>query len=151
MESSRPIPGAPPVGPSTVQSANGDCPTCGSTVFWVRDQTSGADGSGWHAPLDSAQAGVLVLDPDLVYVSVSSSGAAAAITPQRHRLHRCPEEAVREVLARVGSLGFYTASVLSVSCPLGGCGAAPGQLCLDNRRDALTRPHGARRSLSAEF
>lgn len=144
MTYSRPVPGAPIAGPRFPQAINGTCPTCGAQVFWVRDHTSGADGSNWFAPLEPD-----VLAPaereELVYVAVSTSGAAAAVTPQRHRRHRCPEEAVAAVLARVGSMGFYTADVLAIPCPVSVCGAAPGMLCVNARREALPRPHGARR------
>lgn len=150
MTHPRPVPGAPISGPSFSQSVNGTCPTCGAQVFWVRDHTNGADGAGWFAPLEPTV--VQSWDPDgwdleldLVYVAVSTSGAAAAITPERHRRHRCPAEAVQAVLARVGSMGFYTAVVLAIPCPVSVCGAAPGMLCVNSRRVALPRPHGARR------
>lgn len=138
----RPVPGAPPVGPVISQSANGTCPTCGEPVLWVRDHTHGADGSGWHAPLDP-KVWSLNLGAQVV-VAPSTSGAMAAVTPQLHLNHRCPEEAVDALLARVGNLGFYNADVLSVPCPLNVCGAAPGMLCLNSRREAVHRPHGAR-------
>jgi hypothetical protein len=146
MSTPRPVPGAPLAGPRIVQPSNGMCPTCGQPVLWVRDHTDGADGSAWHAPLDP-QPRRLKLGTQVV-VAPSTSGAVAAVTPVLHFAHYCPEEAVEALLARVGSLGFYTAEVLSVPCPLNICGAASSMMCLDPRRDALPRPHGARRVLA---
>lgn len=121
------------------------CPTCGCPVLWVRDHTHGADGSAWHAPLNPT---VLRTKLPLVAVAPSTTGALAAVTPEFHESHYCSDEAVEALLARVGSLGFYTADVLAVGCPLNVCGAAPGMMCVDSRRDAMARPHGARQVLS---
>lgn len=126
-----------------MQSINGTCPTCRQPVFWVRDHTHGSDGAGWYAPLDPKPLELGRFD-SVVYVAVSTSGAAAAITPQAHILHQCPLWAVEALIAQQGSMGFYTAEVLSIACPLSVCGAAPGMMCVTTRREAIMRPHGAR-------
>lgn len=143
MTTSRPVPGAPVSGPRLRQASNGTCPTCACPVLWVRDHTHGADGSAWHAPLDPTPY-QLDLGAQVV-VAPSTTGALAAVTPELYFAHVCSDEAVDALLARVGSLGFYDAGVLAVRCPLNVCGASPGMMCVDSRRDAMARPHGARR------
>lgn len=146
MTTPRPVPGAPLSGPRLRQPSNGTCPTCAQPVLWARDHTHGADGSAWHAPLDPKP--FAFNGAGFVMVAPSTSGALAAVTPEMYRPHYCSDEAVEALLARVGSLGFYTADVLAVGCPLNVCGAAPGMMCVDSRRDAMSRPHGARQVLS---
>lgn len=145
---SRPIPGSPPR-PTSQDSAlwNGECPICSARVLWAFDRTDRADGSTWHAPLDPPVVEELDVRP-LVTVLVSSTGEASVVAPVLHHKHVCPSEVVEELLRRIGSLGFYTAEVLSIGCPVRPCGAAPGMLCLTSRREAQHRPHGARSVLA---
>jgi len=124
------------------------CPTFGCPVLWVRDHTHGADGSAWHAPLDPKP--FSFNGAGFVAVAPSTSVAHDAATPEMYRPHYCSDEAVEALLARVGSLGFYDADVLAVRCPLNVCGASPGMMCLDSRRDAMPRPHGARQVLAED-
>ncbi len=100
----------------------------------------------WHAPLEPD-----VHQPpatDMVWVLMSSSGEATAVAPVLHRKHVCPPDAVQRLLQETGSLGYYTAEVLAVPCPVRPCGSAPGMLCLTGRREALGKPHGARAVLA---
>lgn len=125
---------------------NGNCPICEAPVLWAVDRTDGGDGSMWHAPLDPH---VFPAPPtDQVWVIVSSTGEASSVQPVLHHKHACPPEVVQELLQRIGSLGYYTAEVLAVGCPVRPCGAAPGMLCLSARREAIPRPHGARAVLA---
>lgn len=123
---------------------NGECPICSARVLWGFDRTERADGSRWHAPLDPTPVEVPQHSGGAVFVTLSSTGEASVVQPQCHPKHVCPPDAVRSLLESIGSLGFYTAEVLAVGCPVRPCGAAPGMLCLSSRREALPRPHGAR-------
>jgi hypothetical protein len=144
----RPIPGSPP-SPLSQDIAlwNGECPICSARVLWAFDRTDRADGSRWYAPLD-----LDIREPELstseVFVLMSSTGQASAIAPVVHRKHVCPPDVVQELLRNIGALGYYTAEVLAVGCPIRPCGSAPGMLCLTQRREAQPRPHGARVVLS---
>jgi hypothetical protein len=112
-------------------------------VFWAVDRTERSDGSTWHAPLDPVAVGELDVRPQVV-VLASSTGEAAVIAPLLYNLHVCPPEVVEEMLRSIGGLGYYTAEVLAIPCPVRPCKAAPGMLCLTSRREAQHRPHGAR-------
>lgn len=140
----RPIPGAAPrFSVQDLTLRTGECPICAARVLWAFDRTERADGSTWHAPLEPEPLHELDVRPH-VAVLMSSTGEASVVSPVVHRRHVCPPEVVRELLERIGSLGYYTAEVLAVSCPVRMCGAAPGLLCLSPRREALPRPHGGR-------
>lgn len=125
-------------------SWNGHCPVCEAEVLWAMNRLDGSDSAIWHAPLDPVVVEPWSLESDLVYTMVSSTGEVSAITPKQHRRHVCPPDAVRELLKQVGAMGYYTAEILAVPCPVRPCGAAPGMLCLTSRREALYKPHGAR-------
>lgn len=141
----KPIPGATPGSVVTDRIlVNGNCPICESSVLWAADRRENLDGSAWHAPLDPHPIPSWEMEQGLARVLISSTGQAAVIESQLHRLHLCPREAVEEVLRRLGAMGDYTADVLRTPCPVRSCGAAPGMLCLSQRREALPRPHGAR-------
>lgn len=140
----RPIPGSRPSMSVPDQALwNGDCPVCRKRVLWVIDRSDSADGSVWHAPLEP-EFERLPFHPSSAYVLVSSTGEATAVSPVVHPVHHCDPAVVREVLTEAQSLGFYTSEVLATACPVRFCRAAPGMLCLTQRREALYRPHGAR-------
>lgn len=124
--------------------SNGECPICAARVLWAFDRTERSDGAIWHAPLEPRVDREIDVHPDVVVLVSSNTGEASVVAPVVHRRHVCPPEVVQELLQRIGSLGYYTAEVLAVSCPVRPCGAAPGMLCLTTRREALPRPHGAR-------
>ena len=141
----RPIPGSPPRESVPDRALfNGSCPVCGAKVLWAYNRTQNLDGSTWYAPLDPDIVDQHSFGDLLVPVLISSTGEASVIEPQGHRKHVCPQEAVQELLKELGSLGYYTSEVLSVSCPVRMCTAAPGMLCLTQRREAMPRPHGSR-------
>lgn len=142
VERERPLPGSLPIGSSGAVLSNGECPTCGAKVLWALDRLEHSDGARWFAPLEPV--GRAAPPTEDAWVMVSNSGQASAISPVLHALHVCPADAVREVIAQLGSLGFYTAVVLSTPCPVRACYAAPGMLCLTSRREIAHRPHGAR-------
>lgn len=139
-----PIPGVAPAPLPSHSLVTGACPVCEAGVLWAVDRRDKLDGSAWHAPLDPVIVESSDREDGLVRVLVSSTGQAAVIDPQIHRLHRCPREAVDAVLHKIGGLGYYTADILGITCPVRSCGSAPGMLCLSQRREALPRPHGSR-------
>jgi hypothetical protein len=145
----RMIPGAPPnVAQPDRALWNGQCPICEARVLWAVNRIESGDGSMWHAPLEPEISDPCVPEVNEVYVLVSSTGEAQAIAPAMHRKHVCPPEVVRDLLLRIGGLGYYTAEILAIPCPVRPCGSAPGMLCLTTRREAQPRPHGARVVLS---
>lgn len=149
LRRSRPIPGSAPR--EAVQDRalfNGSCPVCGAKVLWAYNRTENLDGSTWYAPLEPTIVSTDPFSAQLVPLLISSTGEASVIEPQLHYKHVCPQEAVQELLKELGSLGYYTAEVLAVSCPVRMCTAAPGMLCLTQRREAMPRPHGSRVVLS---
>lgn len=140
----RPIPGSRPWEKIPDKALwNGNCPVCEAQVLWAVNRTGSEDGSVWHSPLDPEFV-KLPHEPRSAYVLISSSGMAEAISPVVHPVHVCPPEVVHEILLKYQALGFYTTEVLSEPCPVRPCGAAPGMLCLTQRREVLHQPHGAR-------
>jgi hypothetical protein len=141
----RPIPGSAPRESVPDRALfNGSCPICAAKVLWAYNRTQNLDGSTWYAPLEPTIVEEEHTSTVLVPLLISSTGEASVIEPQLHRKHVCPQEAVQELLRQLGSLGYYTSEVLAVSCPVRMCTAAPGMLCLTQRREAMARPHGAR-------